>query len=220
MPENSNSASGSSQFKIGTSGRSAQIAAQLAQQFGFDPNIIGLATPELSNQLRTTANNMRQQVEISKAVVESIKMIAECQAQIEALRKEAIEATMKRREEIEKLSSQLEIAIEKHEQTLKKITQDTKHGIRLAQRKGSLDLKAGTNKLKLDLQAMRKVAIAQMRVQREISKQKVAADVDRIKQQPEDAKAKSEDRRGFTDYINGRSTSYTPKSNPARAIFN
>lgn len=218
MTENANH--GNRQFKIGASGRSAQIANQIAQQFGFDPNIIGLATPELSNQLRITANNMREQVEISKAVVDSIKMIAEYQAQIEALRKEAIEATMKRKEEIEKLSSQLEIQIEKHEQVLKKIQQDTTHGIRLAQRKGSLDLKAGTNKFKLELQAMRKLAIAKMRVDREISKQKVSADVERIKQQPEEAKAKSEDRRDFANFINGRTTSYTPKAASSRAIFN
>jgi hypothetical protein len=211
---------GNSQFKIGVNGRSAQIASILAQQFGVDPNLIGLATPELSNELRTRANNMRQQVEISKAVVESIKMIAECQAQIEALRKEAIEATMQRRQEIEKMSSQLEIAIEKHEQTLKKIQQDTTHGIRLAQRKGSLDLKAGTNKFKLELQAMRKVAIAKMRVDREISKQKVSADVDRIKQQPEEAKVRAEERRNFTSFINGKTTTYAPKTNAVGAFFN
>ncbi|MBW4444136.1 MAG: hypothetical protein KME10_23505 [Plectolyngbya sp. WJT66-NPBG17] len=211
---------GNSQFKIGVNGRSAQIAATLATQFGVDPNMIGLATPELANQLRTTANNMRQQVEISKAVVESIKMIAECQAQIEALRKEAIEATMKRREEIEKLSSQLEIAIEKHEQVLKKITQDTTHGVRLAQRKGGLDLKSGNNRFKLELQAMRKVSIAKMRVDREIAKQKVAADVDRIKQQPEEAKAKSEERRNFTQFINGKTNQYTPKAAATSAFFN
>lgn len=218
MPENANH--GNRQFKIGASGRSAQIASQIAQQFGFDPNIIGLATPELSNQLRITANNMREQVEISKAVVESIKMIAEYQAQIEALRKEAIEATMKRKEEIEKISSQLEIQIEKHEQVLKKIQQDTNIGVRLAQRKGSLDLRSGRNKFKLELQAMRKVAIAKIKVDREISKAKVAAEVERIKQQPEEAKAKSEDRRDFTNFINGRTTNYTPKATSSRAIFN
>ena len=209
---------GNPQYKIGVNGRSAQIAATIATQFGVDPNLVGYATPELSHHLRNAATNMRQQVEVSKAVVESIKMIAEAQAQIEALRKEALEATMKRREEIEKLSSQLEISIEKHEQTLKKITQDTNHGVRLAQRKGGLDLKSGNNRFKLELQAMRKVSIAKMRVDREIAKQKVAADIDRIKQQPEEAKAKSEERRNFTSYINGKA--YNPKATAANAIFN
>lgn len=211
---------GNSQFKIGVNGRSAQIASSLAQQFGVDPALIGLATPQLAHELRIRADNMRQQVEISKSVVESIKMIAEFQAQIEALRKEAIEATMQRRQEIEKLSSQLEIAIEKHEQTLKKITQETTHGVRLAQRKGSLDLKAGNNRFKMDLQAMRKVAFAKMRVDREISKQKVQADIDRIKQQPEEAKAKAEERRNFTQYINGKPISGKPKTSPVGAFFN
>lgn len=211
---------GNAQFKIGVTGRSAEIASGIAQQFGFDPNLIGLATPELANQLRINANNMRQQVEISKSVVESIKMITECQMQIEALRKEAIEASMKRKEEIEKLASQLEVTIAKHEQTLKKIAQDTNHGIRLAQRKGSLDLKAGNNRFKLELQAMRKVAFTKMRVDREISRAKTTAEVERIKQQPEEAKAKSEERRNFTAFINGKPSAYAPKTSPVGAFFN
>ncbi len=69
---------------------------------------------------------MKIQVDIAKSLFESIKVITECTVEIEKLRKEAIEASLKRKEEIEKMVSQLEITVERHHQTLSKLAQDNR----------------------------------------------------------------------------------------------
>jgi hypothetical protein len=206
-------------YRIGVQGSTPQIVQQLSTQFGFDVSKLGNASAGDANELRNYANAMKVQVEIAKSLMESIKVITECTVQIEALRKEAIEASLKRKEEIEKMVSQLEVAVAKHQQTLLKISQDTQHGIQLAQRKGRLDLTAGKNRFKLELMAMRKKAIAQMKVDKQVITQKSKDDVEQIRQQPTISQQRSKERRQFTNFINGKDPQGRPTT-PANAFFN
>jgi DNA primase catalytic subunit len=206
-------------FRVGVEGSTPGLLQNLSTQFGFDITKLGNANPQDAHELRHYANSMKIQLDVAKSLLESIKTITECTVEIEKLRKEAIEASLKRKEEIEKMVSQLEVTVERHHQTLSKLAQDTQHGIQLARRKGKLDLTSGKNKFKLELAAMRKKAVAQMRVDRTVSRQKVNDDINRIKEQPEEARLLSEERREFTDYINGR-TVKPRKGSPMTALFN
>ena len=89
----------------------------------------------------------------------------------------------------------------------------------LAQRKGKLDLTAGKNQFKLQLIAMRKKAFAQMKVNKQVINTQTTEEVTRIRQQPAEAKARSEERRQFTDHINGK-TIKPRAGNPVTALFN
>jgi hypothetical protein len=206
-------------FRIGVEGSAPSLLQGLSNQFGFDITKLGNATGQDAHDLRNYAKDMKIQVDVAKSLLDSIKTITECTVEIEKLRKEAIEASLSRKEQIEKMVSQLEVTVAKHHQTLSKIAQDTQHGIQLANRKGKLDLTAGKNKFKLELAAMRKKAIAQMKVDKQVSHQKVADDLTRIREQPAEAKARSDERREFNDYINGKTV--TPrKGSPMTALFN
>ncbi|MBC7825764.1 MAG: hypothetical protein H7126_18240 [Candidatus Parcubacteria bacterium] len=206
-------------FRVGESGSSAQIVQSLSSQFGFDVSKLGRATADDAHELRQFAHSLKIQVDIAKSLTESIRIITDCAVQIEALRKEAIECSLKRKEEIDKLVGHLEVTIAKHQATLQKITQDTQHGIQLAQRKGKLDLTAGKNQFKLQLIAMRKKAFAQMKVNKQVIGAQTTEEVTRIRQQPTEAKARSEERRQFTDHINGK-TIKPRAGNPVTAFFN
>ena len=116
-------------FRVGESGSSAQIVQSLSSQFGFDVSKLGRATADDAHELRQFAHSLKIQVDIAKSLTESIRIITDCAVQIEALRKEAIECSLKRKEEIDKLVGHLEVTIAKHQATLQKITQDTQHGI-------------------------------------------------------------------------------------------
>lgn len=206
-------------FRVGESGSSAQIVQSLSSQFGFDVSQLGRATADDAHELRQFAHSLKIQVDIAKSLTESIRIITDCAVQIEALRKEAIESSLKRKEEIDKLVGHLEVTIAKHQATLHKITQDTQHGIQLAQRKGKLDLTAGKNQFKLQLIAMRKKAFAQMKVNKQVIGTQTTEEVTRISQQPAEVKARSEERRQFTDHINGK-TIKPRAGNPVTAFFN
>ncbi|MBW4422428.1 MAG: hypothetical protein KME13_25000 [Myxacorys californica WJT36-NPBG1] len=219
MTNANSSNSRSPKFRVGVEGSTPTLLQGLSNQFGFDITKLGNATGQDAHELRNYANEMKIQLDVAKSLLESIKTITECTVEIEKLRKEAIEASLKRKEEIEKMVSQLEITVERHHQTLSKLAQDTQHGIQLARRKGKLDLTSGKNKFKLELAAMRKKAVAQMRVDRTVSRQKVNDDINRIKEQPEEAKLRSEERREFTDYINGK-TVKPRRGNAVTALFN
>ena len=209
----------SPRYRVGIEGSAPTIVTKLSEQFGFDISKLGNATAADAHDLRVYANGMKVQVDIAKSLLASIQTITECTVQIEALRKEAIEASLKRREEIEKMVGQLEVMVTKHQATLQKLTQDTQHGIQLAQRKGKLDLTAGNNQFKLQLVAMRKKAFAQMKVNKQVVNTQTAEEVKRIGQQPQEAKARSEERRQFTDTLNGK-TIQPRVGSPIKSLFN